>query len=164
MSTVPVLERTVEVDSDFLPASAAKLIITQYLECEDTSSWAWIIVGTFFDSRDQPLWSTEIFIAQLDIDSDSEYSDNTDESYHGGSEDLQSEANSTTEETQDLVASSSLEQDSQSFPSYIPSTPSNAYDFPPIWDPVIQGPVPGHWQARFDPHLRRWIHTWQSHF
>ncbi|QPG94049.1 hypothetical protein C2857_004314 [Epichloe festucae Fl1] len=90
MSTVPVLERTVEVDSDFLPASAAKLIITQYLECEDTSSWAWIIVGTFFDSRDQPLWSTEIFIAQLDIDSDSEYSDNTDESYHGGSEDLQS--------------------------------------------------------------------------
>lgn len=92
MSTVPVLERTVEVDSDFLPPSAAKLIITQYLECEDTSSWAWIIVGTFFDSRDQPLWSTEIFIAQLDIGSgsESEYSDNTDELYHGGSEDLRS--------------------------------------------------------------------------
>ncbi|KAG6025851.1 hypothetical protein E4U41_001430 [Claviceps citrina] len=176
MSMVPVLQRRVDVDNNFLPGSAVKLVVTQYLECEDITHWAWIIVGTFFDSQDQPLWSTEIFIAQLGIDSESEFGDSDSDSdsdrdstavpYHRAGEDSWSAIGLTEERQgiQDWAANSYAEQHRQFPPSIIYPAPIIASFSPPIWDPVVQGPVPGHWQARFDPDLRRWVHTWQPQF
>lgn len=72
MSIVPVELRNIDVDDGVLPCAAAKLVVTQYLDYADSTHWAWIIVGTFLDHDDRPLWSTEIFLARLEQDSDSE--------------------------------------------------------------------------------------------
>ncbi|PNP60248.1 hypothetical protein THARTR1_00272 [Trichoderma harzianum] len=40
--------------------------------------------------------------------------------------------------------------------------PSSPIGSPPAgWNPVFSGPVPGHWQASFQPSIGRWVHTWQ---
>ncbi|KAG5916982.1 hypothetical protein E4U42_007422 [Claviceps africana] len=174
MSRVPVLQRRVDVDNSFFPHPATKLVVTQYLEGEDIARWAWIIVGTFFDSHDQPVWSTEIFIARLDLGSVSESevsdgesdgaSDTTDDSYDRARENSWSGSvtNEEGQELHDRPASTYSEQYPQSSASTIHSAPTIALYFPPpIWDPVAHGPVPGHWQARFDPGIGRWVHTWQ---
>jgi hypothetical protein len=60
--------RTINVGAGQLPPPATKLIITQILEAsQDPPFWAWIIVGAFYDSQDRVLWSTELFVAHLDI-------------------------------------------------------------------------------------------------
>ncbi|KAG6015095.1 hypothetical protein E4U54_004248 [Claviceps lovelessii] len=177
MSRVPVSQRSVDVDNSFFPRPATKLIITQYLECEDISCWAWIIVGTFFDSHDRPLWSTEIFLARFDHDSDSEsgYSESESESEsdstdaydqaleHSWSGDEPAEE---SQESHDWAAADAYpEQYPPSNPITIHTPPGLAlYLQPPIWEPVAYGPIPGHWEARFDPNISRWIHTWQPHF
>ncbi|KAG5976141.1 hypothetical protein E4U55_007482 [Claviceps digitariae] len=173
MSRVPVLQRRVDVDNSFFPHPATKLVVTQYLECEDISRWAWIIVGTFFDSHDQPLWSTELFLARLDLDSESESgdsdrdSDRADDVYDRAREEFWSEAGPIEEsqESHDWAANVYSEQYSPFSPSTIHPAPGSGFHLPPpVWDPVAHGPLPGHWQARFDPDLRRWIHTWQPEF
>lgn len=68
--------RTIEVDADYFPPPAVKLVITQYLETNwDPPFWAWIIVGAFYDCHEQIIWSTEIFVAHLDIQYYSDESD-----------------------------------------------------------------------------------------
>lgn len=65
--------RIVEVDGDFLPHPATKLVITQYLEASsDPPFWALIVVGAFFDQYDNTIWSTELFVAHLDIQLESD--------------------------------------------------------------------------------------------
>ncbi len=67
-----IRHRNLQVDADFLPSPATKLVIT---ECFDsvpgTCLWAWLIVAAFYDRHGRPIWSTEVFYAQLDVDSDS---------------------------------------------------------------------------------------------
>jgi hypothetical protein len=75
MSSHPdVSTRTIEVEQDFLPYPATKLVVTQHLQAsrEDPPFWAWIIVGAFYDSNDTVLWSTQIFVAHLDIEFESD--------------------------------------------------------------------------------------------
>ncbi|VUC24442.1 unnamed protein product [Clonostachys rosea] len=65
--------RIVEVDGDFLPYPATKLVVTQYLEASsDPPFWALIVVGAFFDQHGNTLWSTELFVAHLDIQLESD--------------------------------------------------------------------------------------------
>lgn len=59
---------TIEVDEAFLPYPATQLIITQYLEADPSRPlWAWIIVGAFLDEHGSIIWSTELFLAHLDV-------------------------------------------------------------------------------------------------
>lgn len=72
-SRPPVSSHTVDVEEGFLPHPAIKLVITQYLEFgDDPPFWAWIIVGVFYDRHDRVIWSTEVFIAHLDIQLESD--------------------------------------------------------------------------------------------
>lgn len=74
MPASPVVRQcTIEVDEDFFPTPAVKLIVTQYLEVfDDISTWAWIIVGAFYDRDDRTVWSTEIRISQIGDDAESD--------------------------------------------------------------------------------------------
>ncbi|RMJ18889.1 hypothetical protein CDV36_001499 [Fusarium kuroshium] len=48
------------------------------------------------------------------------------------------------------------------FPETHAPLPESTYAAPPeTWNPTHQGPVPGYWQASFDPEICRWVHTWQ---
>ncbi|KAG5923830.1 hypothetical protein E4U53_003522, partial [Claviceps sorghi] len=130
MSRVPVLQRRVDVDNSFFPRPATKLVVTQYLEGEDISCWAWIIVGTFFDSHNRPLWSTEIFITRLDLDSVSESEDSVNES----DSDSDSEGD-TTDDSYDRVRESSwsgseANEEGQEFYDWPASTYSEQYPQP----------------------------------
>ncbi|KIL89985.1 hypothetical protein FAVG1_06722 [Fusarium avenaceum] len=167
-NSTPVRCRTIEnVD---LPAPATKLIITQHLKASrDSPYWAWIIVGAFYDCNNNVLWSTEVFTGRLEVDSDSdeETVDSESESESGSSV-----AASDTEDTSSDIYPSyqrpvnpfnyyqnEVSQPQQSYPHWYQSSP---YSVPPqTWDPSRQGPVPGYWNASFDPNLRRWVHTWQ---
>lgn len=82
MSASPRVQySTVDVEEDFLPPPAVKLIVTQYLAtCDDTSTCALIIVGAFYDRQDRPLWSTEILISHIEDDSGSDSGDSTSDS------------------------------------------------------------------------------------
>jgi hypothetical protein len=72
---------TFEVDEDFLPHPAVSLVVTQYFAAsDDSSAWAWIIVGAFYNRHDEPVWSAEIVISQSDVDSGSVIGESTDES------------------------------------------------------------------------------------
>lgn len=31
---------------------------------------------------------------------------------------------------------------------------------PYFWDPVVAGPVPGHWTSHYDPRVGSWVNTW----
>lgn len=76
--------RTIEVDGDFLPSPATKLVVTQYLEAsQEPPFWAWIVVGAFLDCHDQVIWSTELFAAHLDIQFESD-DEETQTSVNGG--------------------------------------------------------------------------------
>lgn len=82
MPASPVVQQsTIEVDEDFFPTPAVKLVVTQYLEIfDDISAWAWIIVGAFYDRDDQKIWSSEIRISQTGDYSDSDSSSSAAES------------------------------------------------------------------------------------
>ncbi|TFB07507.1 hypothetical protein CCMA1212_000637 [Trichoderma ghanense] len=68
-----VNRRTINVEAGQLPPPATKLIITQILKAsQDPPYWAWIIVGAFYDSQGRTLWSTELFVAHLDIQFESD--------------------------------------------------------------------------------------------
>ncbi|KAG5943403.1 hypothetical protein E4U59_000448 [Claviceps monticola] len=181
MSIVPVELRNIDVDDGVLPYAAAKLVVTQYLDYADSAHWAWIIVGTFLDHHDCPLWSTEIFLARLEQDSDSEsqfgHSDfdageSTTELYDGSREEDLRSGEERTEEHQDHERrdwvpdgyySASYPPSSSSFEPFSPNVASY-FQPPETWHLVAHGPMPGHWQARFDPHTGHWIHTRQPQF
>jgi hypothetical protein len=81
MSSPPHIQHTeIEVDNGVLPYPATKLVITQFLEAtDDAEVWAWLIVGAFFDRDDNIIWSTEVFAAHLDYDSELDDSDDDDD-------------------------------------------------------------------------------------
>ncbi|OAA37866.1 hypothetical protein NOR_06943 [Metarhizium rileyi] len=166
MPTSPRVQyRTIEVDENFFPSSAAKLIITQYLAvCEETFTWAWIIVGAFYDRQGRPLWSTEILVYRIEDDSDDSVAESTSDSPNSWYENEQ-ESDSVTsparEEHLDVDLAFSHGQYSHPLPAAASTAPIVTYFPPPIWNPVSQGPVPGHWQAHFDVGSGRWVHTWQ---
>ncbi|KAG6280114.1 hypothetical protein E4U47_001464 [Claviceps purpurea] len=181
MSIVPVELRNIDVDDGVLPCAAAKLVVTQYLDYADSTHWAWIIVGTFLDHDDRPLWSTEIFLARLEQDSDSESQfgdsefdagESTTELYDGSREEYFGSGEEQTEEHQDQERrdwvpdgyySASYPPSSSNFEPFSPNAASY-FQPPETWDLVAHGPIPGHWQARFDPHTGHWIHTRQPQF
>ncbi|KAJ4215497.1 hypothetical protein NW759_009918 [Fusarium solani] len=179
-----------------LPAPATKLIITQHLQASrDSPYWAWIIVGAFYDSDNNIVWSTEIFAGHLDVEVDSDEESGDGESVSASSEVGLSDSEDT-DSASDIYSSGS-EDDlniglphryrdeappapevrqvypywSESTPYVEPSVDSYAATYAPLpetyaappetWDPTRQGPVPGYWQASFDPEIRRWVHTWQ---
>jgi hypothetical protein len=52
-----------------LPGSATKLVINQvFLTSEDHRSFAWLIVGKFFDANNSLLWGTELFLVRYNPD------------------------------------------------------------------------------------------------
>lgn len=53
-----------------LPYPAAKVVIGQYLACDQGEDpyWGWLVVAAFYDSNDAKLWATEIFIIQTGDD------------------------------------------------------------------------------------------------
>ncbi|KAG5973398.1 hypothetical protein E4U58_005223 [Claviceps cyperi] len=184
MSIVPVEVRRINVEDGVLPCAAAKLVVTQYFDYADSAHWAWIIVGTFLDHHGRPLWSTEIFFARLEQDleqdsdsesrigdSDFDAGESTTELYDGSREqDFGSEER--TEEYQDQERrdwvpdgyySASYPPSSHSFEPFAPNIASHFHS-PETWDLVSHGPIPGHWQARFDPHTGHWIHIRQPQF
>ncbi|KAH7159637.1 hypothetical protein B0J13DRAFT_519093 [Dactylonectria estremocensis] len=69
--------RSIELEPGAFPEPATRLVVTQHLRVyRDPFFWAYIIVAAFFDEEDNVLWSTEIFLVQLDheveLDSDDE--------------------------------------------------------------------------------------------
>ncbi|KAI0475711.1 hypothetical protein GGR56DRAFT_666580 [Xylariaceae sp. FL0804] len=61
------------VEAGHLPYPAAKLVIGQHLWLDPSSqTWAWLIVGSFYDDKGCELWQTEIF-----LDSDSGHASDT---------------------------------------------------------------------------------------
>ncbi|KAJ4190933.1 hypothetical protein NW755_005148 [Fusarium falciforme] len=179
-----------------LPAPATKLIITQHLQASrDSPYWAWIIVGAFYDSDNNIVWSTEIFAGHLDVEVDSDEESGDGESVSASSEVGLSDSEDT-DSASDIYSSGSEDdlniglphryrdeaplapEVRQVYPYWYESTPyvepsvdsyaatyaplPETYAAPPeTWDPTRQGPVPGYWQASFDPEIRRWVHTWQ---
>ncbi|KAI8668742.1 hypothetical protein NCS57_00686500 [Fusarium keratoplasticum] len=179
-----------------LPAPATKLIITQHLQASrDSPYWAWIIVGAFYDSENNIVWSTEIFAGHLDVEVDSDEESGDGESVSTSSEVGLSDSEDT-DSASDIYSSGSEDdlniglphryrdeappapEVRQVYPYWYESTPyvepsvdsyaatyaplPETYAAPPeTWDPTRQGPVPGYWQASFDPEIRRWVHTWQ---
>lgn len=56
-----------------LPPPASKLIITQILHHDEEHPLsAWIVVGAICDSEGRVLWSTELFVAQVDSETEPE--------------------------------------------------------------------------------------------
>ncbi|RSL67044.1 hypothetical protein CEP53_003152 [Fusarium sp. AF-6] len=199
-SSSPLRCRT--IDNINLPAPATKLIITQHLQASrDSPYWAWIIVGAFYDSDNNVVWSTEIFAGHLDVEVDSDEESGDGESVSASSEVGLSDSEDT-DSASDIYSSSGSDdllniglphryldepvplapEARQVYPYWYESTPyvepfvdtyaafpethaplpESTYAAPPeTWDPTRQGPVPGYWQASFDPEICRWVHTWQ---
>ncbi|CAM1508979.1 Fc.00g027180.m01.CDS01 [Cosmosporella sp. VM-42] len=153
--------QTLEVEEGFLPAPATKLVITQHLRAvRDPPFWAWIIVGAFYDGDNNVLWSTEVFAGHLNIELESD-----DESTSTEESQAETEESDTESYIQSQPQRSNAAHNSFQYQHNL-RQPSVAYSNPPppppfSWDPTRQGPVPGHWQAAFDPSIRRWVHTWQ---
>ncbi|KAF9871334.1 hypothetical protein CkaCkLH20_11255 [Colletotrichum karsti] len=141
-----------EAETEYLPYPATKLIIGQYWHCSrDPPFWGWLIVGTFYDQHNNPVWSTEIFAFQRDTRGDDTESSSV----------VSSDSDSSSE--QDLASqfSNSLSFDeTNNF-----TTPTNRTHQHPhynrLWDPSVAGPVPGSWITAYDPHLGNWVNTWQ---
>ncbi|KAH9992565.1 hypothetical protein F4779DRAFT_631948 [Xylariaceae sp. FL0662B] len=58
---------------DELPFPATKIIIGQHLWVHPSlRSWAWLIVGSFYDDHDSELWHTEVFLSCIRDPSDFE--------------------------------------------------------------------------------------------
>ena len=71
---------TIYVNDNFLPYPATKLIITQYLKAVPSQPWwAWIVVGAFLDVDDNIIWSTEVFVAHLDVELEPESDEEADD-------------------------------------------------------------------------------------
>ncbi|KAI1763233.1 hypothetical protein GGR53DRAFT_521113 [Hypoxylon sp. FL1150] len=80
-----------------LRCAATKLVIGQYFWVHPTGrSWAWLVVGSFYDSKDRELWHIELFLGCRDIV--------TPEA---------SEASSDTSETSEITEISDLEIESE---------------------------------------------------
>ncbi|UPL00968.1 hypothetical protein LCI18_011902 [Fusarium solani-melongenae] len=193
-ASAPLRCRT--IDNVNLPAPATKLIITQHLQASrDSPYWAWIIVGAFYDSDNNIIWSTEIFAGHLDVEdnsdtesgdgesvstlsevglSDSEDTDSASDIYSSGSEDdlniglphrYRDEAPPAPEVRQVYPywyeSTPYVEPSVDSYAATYAPLPETHAAPPETWDPTRQGPVPGYWQASFDPEIRRWVHTWQ---
>ncbi|KJZ78190.1 hypothetical protein HIM_02228 [Hirsutella minnesotensis 3608] len=153
--------RTIDVDAGFLPFPATKLVVTQYLETsQDPPYWALIIVAAFYDGRGRPVWSTELFAANLAIELESDDEDENDDA--SSVAELVEEADdsdSSTVFSDDVSDGASHErQASVDARSSRPSPGSSLlvpagniyYAVPPaLWNPAVDGPVPGHWQASF---------------
>ncbi|KAK7432298.1 hypothetical protein QQZ08_001244 [Neonectria magnoliae] len=167
----PPVCRTIEVEAGAFPPPATKLVITQHLEVsQDPPYWAWIIVGAFFDEEDNALWSTEVFVGHLDIQFESD--DESTSSDSGLSEiRVGQEYTDVLDSEPELPSSEPFEEDlhewyyhrseiHRNFTQYS----ANSTIAPLAWDPTRQGPVPGQWQASFNPALRRWVHTWQPFY
>ncbi|KAK5995461.1 hypothetical protein PT974_03868 [Cladobotryum mycophilum] len=162
---------------------ATDRLIDQALHYTSSSSqsgspfWAWLIVAAFYDRHDRIIWSTEIFAAHLDIQFESD--DETSDSGSDSDSDSESEG-SFLQEAESERAQSPAPEYTDTFAAEIHhdfrfpsvdtayqahqacfSAPTSYVHPPATWDPTHQGPVPGHWQAAFDPTLRRWVHTWQ---
>ncbi|KAF6805802.1 hypothetical protein CSOJ01_09231 [Colletotrichum sojae] len=121
-------------ESDYLPYPANKLIIGQYYYCSRESPcwWGWLIVGTFYDERNNPVWSTQIFALQRDTrgDSDSE---------------AESEESDSSSDLAEQFTNLNLSQNNT-------FTASSRH-----WNPALAGPVPGHWISQYDPSLGNWM-------
>ncbi|PHH87700.1 hypothetical protein CDD83_8516 [Cordyceps sp. RAO-2017] len=163
--------RTIEVDADFLPSPATKLVVTQYLEVnQDPPLWAWIVVGAFLDQADRVLWSSELFVALLDVEFESDDDEDQSQSQPGDEQDVSDSSSaahsSDLNSRADEPASLSQDPSRQPLQHHFALQPSSIHSASPptFWDPTQHGPVPGHWQASFDPSARRWVHTWHSHF
>ncbi|PNY25842.1 Uncharacterized protein TCAP_04227 [Tolypocladium capitatum] len=153
--------RTIEVDGDFLPSPATKLVVTQYLEAsQEPPFWAWIVVGAFLDRRDQVIWSTEVFAAHLDIQLESD--DEETQTDVSGDDDV-SDSSAHSSALEHLGSEHPIRQQPSEAPrTFFVESPNIYYLNPPtFWDPTRQGPVPGYWQAGFDQSAQRWVHTWQ---
>ncbi|KPM40301.1 hypothetical protein AK830_g6272 [Neonectria ditissima] len=165
----PATCRTIEVEAGAFPPPATKLVITQHLEVsQDPPFWAWIIVGAFFDDEDNVLWSTEVFAGHLDIQLESD-----DESTSGDSSISESGTGQGYTDSESETSSSSELFESELYEWYyqrseihrnITHHATNSTTVPLAWDPTRQGPVPGYWQASFNPAFQRWVHTWQPYY
>ena len=83
--TVHEREHRIEVDPEFLPLPAKKLVVTQHIHSViSPPRWAWIVVGAFYDEDDNIIWSTEVFVGHLDVELES---DSESESEAGSEED-----------------------------------------------------------------------------
>ncbi|KAL3295098.1 NADH:flavin oxidoreductase/NADH oxidase [Colletotrichum asianum] len=136
-------QRSSEEEPEYLPYPATKLIIGQYYVCSrDPPHWGWLIVGTFYDPDNNPVWSTEIFAFQRDTRGDQTHSQSVSSSDSGSSAE------------QELTArfSNSLRFNTSA------STHNHR-----LWDPTLAGPVPGHWVTQYDPRINNWVNTWQPH-
>jgi hypothetical protein len=76
----------------YFPYPATKLIIAQHLRIDhELGYWGWLIVATFYDQFDEPVWSTEVCLAQEIpqgfglLYEDDEYSDSSGELSQGDS-------------------------------------------------------------------------------
>ncbi|RDA95800.1 hypothetical protein CP533_5195 [Ophiocordyceps camponoti-saundersi (nom. inval.)] len=161
--------RTIDVAAGFLPYPATKLIVTQFLVTrQEPPFWAWISVGAFLDQDDRIIWSTELFVAVLDAEFESD--DDTE-----GEIDESLDVSESLSEQAHTQAVNQWEAGQTAFVRQLPSQTHLGHLFPPhsqpahphfihppaFWDPTRQGPVPGHWQAAFDRSSHRWVHTWQ---
>ncbi|KAM0428898.1 hypothetical protein ACHAPT_006698 [Fusarium lateritium] len=187
-NATPLRCRTIEDVN--LPAPATKLIITQHLKAtQDSPYWAWIIVGAFYDCDNNIVWSTELFAGHFDVELDSDdesgYGESVGSSSEAGLSDTEETDSASDIYSSDHEGSDNITFDHhryrdeapqvrQVYPYWYESTPytepfadtyatvPETYATPPeTWDPTRQGPVPGYWQASFDPDIRRWVHTWQ---
>ncbi|PFH63257.1 hypothetical protein XA68_15891 [Ophiocordyceps unilateralis] len=140
---------TIDVAADFLPYPATKLVVTQYLESnQDPPFWAWIAVGAFLDREDRIIWSTELFVAILDAEFESD--DDTEEEFDEGwsisdssSEEEQEDAYTPTVEQWEAGQTASVHQVSphahQDYLSPGLELGSRYYLHPPsFWDPTHQ--------------------------
>lgn len=125
-SSAPLRCRTIEDVN--LPAPATKLIITQHLEASrDSPYWAWIIVGAFYDSDNNVVWSTEIFAGHLDVEIDSDEETGDGESLSASSEVGLSDSEGTDSASGKLGASCTWHVDH--------SLPELVYIMPPQFPP-----------------------------
>ncbi|KAI5458649.1 hypothetical protein BGZ63DRAFT_427022 [Mariannaea sp. PMI_226] len=159
--TSPVHCRTIEIDAGEFPSPATKLVITQHLEASaDPPFWAWLIVDIELDSEDE---------SDTDSSSDSETSEGQEvteerQNSHSVTGSPYSDIGDRRENTlnwhfQNQHFQTGLYQPIGQF------DPATSSILPPAsWDPTRQGPVPGYWQASFDPVSRCWVHTWQPFY
>lgn len=64
------IHRHYDLAPGVLPHPAIKLAITQHIKSEpDSPDFAWLVVGAFYDSEDNIIWSTEVFVARVPSDS-----------------------------------------------------------------------------------------------
>ncbi|WYZ43134.1 hypothetical protein EsH8_VI_000833 [Colletotrichum jinshuiense] len=143
-----------EEPPEYLPYPATKLIIAQYWHCSrDPPFWGYLIVGTFYDRHNNTVWSTEIFAFQRDTRGDRDgLSVASSDRDPNPSVDLEDQFSRSLDLAQNT---------SPAFSAYAPSQDSPPISSQHLWDPLLAGPVPGHWVTEFDYRLGNWVNTWQ---